>query len=154
MTIDQPIAIMIAAGITVTGQVIVACINKKASQTSNTNEPGGSVANKRRILPVIGIAASIIAPLAALLILGQSSGGVTSLFVVLTVVFAALFVVSIILSVSVYFVRYYVDRSAENQRKLMLLLQDREHRHDKDMQRRESNIRRTGIASMREIGGG
>jgi len=154
MTIDQPIAIMIAAGITITGQVIIACINKKAPQAANTPDPGGSIAKKRRILPVVGMTASILAPLAALLILGRSAGGVTSLFVVLTVVFAALFVVSIILSVSVYLVRYYVDRSAENQRKLMILLQDREQRHDKDMQRRETNIRRTGIASMREIGGG
>lgn len=33
-------------------------------------------------------------------------------------------------------------------------IQERQHKHDKDMQRREENIKRTGIASLREVGGG
>lgn len=31
---------------------------------------------------------------------------------------------------------------------------DKQVRHDKDMQRREQNIKKTGHASLREIGGG
>ena len=145
---------MIAAGITVTGQVIVAVINRKTSQPSTTEEPEGKVPQKRRSLPIIALIASIAAPLAGLLLLSRSQQGVTSQFVVMVVFLAALLVISLVLGAAVYLVRRYVEQSAERQRELMVLLQDREHRHDKDMQRRAENIRKTGIASMREIGGG
>jgi len=42
----------------------------------------------------------------------------------------------------------------EKQRAHKRSLQDAQQRHDKDMQRRAENIKRTGIASMREVGGG
>jgi gas vesicle protein len=42
----------------------------------------------------------------------------------------------------------------EKQRAHEQSLQRARERHDKDMQRREENIRKTGIASRREIGGG
>jgi len=42
----------------------------------------------------------------------------------------------------------------EKQRIHERALQESQHRHDKDMERRAENIKRTGIASMREVGGG
>ena len=145
---------MTAAGITVVGQVLIAVINRKSSQPSTNEDPEGKPPQKRRILPIIALTASIAAPLAGLLLLSRSQQGVTSQFIVIVVVLAALFVISLILAVAAYLVRRYIEQAAESQRDLMVLLQDREHRHDKDMQRRAENIRKTGIASMREIGGG
>jgi hypothetical protein len=49
--------------------------------------------------------------------------------------------------------RWTAKENAKKRALDMQIHQDQK-RHDKDMQRRENNIRKTGIASMREIGGG
>lgn len=45
-------------------------------------------------------------------------------------------------------------QESERQRKHEVDIHDKQVRHDMDMQRRERNIKKTGHASLREIGGG
>jgi hypothetical protein len=60
--------------------------------------------------------------------------------------------------VSAFLIAIYQSRCAakenEKQRAHDFRLNAAKEKHDKDMQRREQNIKNTGIASMREIGGG
>jgi len=53
-----------------------------------------------------------------------------------------------------FFQGRFLARENEKQRKHDLHLQDQKERHDRDMQRREQNIKKTGIASTRDVGGG
>lgn len=48
----------------------------------------------------------------------------------------------------------FAAKENEKQRAHDVRMNAAKERHDKDMQRREQNIKKTGIASMGEIGGG
>ena len=60
--------------------------------------------------------------------------------------------------VSAFLIAVYNSKCAakenEKQRAHDIRMNSAKENHDKDMQRREQNIKKTGIASMREIGGG
>lgn len=53
-----------------------------------------------------------------------------------------------------YFQYRWAVKENEKQRVHDLRMNDKREKHDKDMQRREQNIRSSGIADRREIGGG
>ncbi|MFC5049085.1 hypothetical protein ACFPK9_16015 [Rubritalea spongiae] len=53
-----------------------------------------------------------------------------------------------------WYQQYKTAKENEKQRKHEMNLFAAQKAHDKDMQRRENNIRNTGMASRREVGGG
>jgi mannitol-specific phosphotransferase system IIBC component len=48
----------------------------------------------------------------------------------------------------------FQDEMFEKQRKHEEVMQQRQHRHDDDMARERRNYEKTGIASMKKVGGG
>jgi len=49
---------------------------------------------------------------------------------------------------------HWARKAAKKQMDHTAHLQRKQHKHDKDLQYRERNIQNTGIASLREVGGG
>jgi hypothetical protein len=107
---DQPIATIIAAGISATVQLIAALASKSASKTTSTADPGGNTRNQSAIAKWC-LVAGIAATGGRLFWMAFSNDPVTRSFVVESLVMAVLLLTSIVLAISVFVIGKVLPRN-------------------------------------------